>query len=135
MDRPATLKVADWLVIVAATLVLFISCCSLAVWFTWDDINTNFRRNQPVIHATLSQRLNNLDAALVSLVGQIHSSTTAPERITSFANSIVQQFSYLQTVIIVKQVSDATRPGYEDTKRQSGNIQFKIGRASCRERV
>ena len=126
MDRPATLKVADWLVIVAATLVLFISCCSLAVWFTWDDINTNFRRNQPVIHATLSQRLNNLDAALVSLVGQIHSSTTAPERITSFANSIVQQFSYLQTVIIVKQVSDATRPGYEDTKRQSGNIQFTL---------
>ena len=126
MDRPATLKASDWFVMIASTLVFFVACTGLAIWLTWDEINSNFRRNQPVIHATLSQRLNNLDAALVSLVGQIHGNTHTPERISRFANNIVQQFNYLQTVIIVKQVNDETRPDYETTKRQSGNTQFTL---------
>ena len=112
--------------VLGTAAVLFLCFSAVAIWLTWDDISKNFRSNQPVIHATLSQRLNNLDAALVSLVGQIHASSDAPERISSFAQAIVQQFSYLQTAIIVKQVSGETRPVYEDTKRQSGLRQFTL---------
>lgn len=124
MDRPYSLKASDWIVVTATAMVLFITLSALAAWLTWDDISKNFRRNQPAIHATLSQRLNNLDAALVSLVGQIHAHPNAPERISSFAQSLTQQFDYLQMVIIVKQVSRETRQEYEDTKRMAGSRQF-----------
>lgn len=112
--------------VLSTTALLLISFCAIAIWLTWDDINKNFRNNQPVIHATLNQRLNNLDAALVSLVGQIHASSNAPERISSFAQAIVQQFGYLQTAIIVQQVSGESRPVYEDIRRQSGMSQFSL---------
>ncbi|MBI3188923.1 MAG: EAL domain-containing protein [Gammaproteobacteria bacterium] len=126
MDRPSSLKASDWFVVMATTALLFVSFSAVAIWITWDDINKNFRNNQPVIHATLSQRLNNLDAALVSLVGQIHTNTNAPERISSFAQAVVQQFGYLQTVMIAQQVSGESRPVYEDIKRQSGLSQFTL---------
>lgn len=126
MDRPSSFKASDWIVVFASALMLFACFSLLAAWLTWDDTSKTFKRNQPIIHATLSQRLNNLDAALVSLVGQIHANANAPERISSFAQTIGQQFNYLQTAIIVKRVSHDSRPGYEDSKRQAGSNQFSL---------
>lgn len=102
----------DYLFVIIVLISLNCGFIAISIWMSQQDIQSKFSQRSQTIHNTLLHRLNNIDAALVSLVGLNHSSAGNKNNdVSEFSIDILDNFDFVDAIYI------ADKP---DLDKQSG---------------
>lgn len=113
-------------------IFLVITCLSsafiaISIWMSQQDIESQFSQRSQTIHNTLLHRLNNIDAALVSLVGLNHGSKNVTKNdISEFSSDILDNFNFVDAIYISKRIHSDDQESFEEKMKSSGLDNYKI---------
>ncbi|RDH81525.1 MAG: hypothetical protein DIZ80_15720 [endosymbiont of Galathealinum brachiosum] len=74
---------------------------AISIWMSQQDIQSKFAQRTQTIHNTLLNRLNNIDVALISLVGLNHiSADNKHDDVSKFSTDILNSFDFVDAIYI-----------------------------------
>jgi len=99
----------------------------ISIWLSQQDIENKFSQRSQTIHNTITHRLNNIDAALVSLVGLHHGSKYLDKtEVAEFSTDILNNFEFIDAIYISKRVHIDEKSAFESDNRLFGTESYKI---------
>ena len=121
------LSVKDYALIFLVIIGLSSGFIATSIWVSQQDIENDFEQRALRVHHTLLQRLNNLDAALISLVGLRHRSRQLnTDQLSEFSQDILNNFDFVDAVFISGRVHADNIKAYENNMRRQGITDFRI---------
>jgi len=89
----------DYALVLTVLISLNFGFISISIWMSQQDIESDFSHHSQTIHNTLLHRLNNIDAALISLAGINHNLLTDSNYDSSrLSQDILDNFDFVDAV-------------------------------------